>query len=94
MDRQTGALTTVDNLKVAPELRNLFEYLVQRGCIEQLGNYNPEYLSIFSRDVIAQIKAGDPSWSDHVPNEVAEVIRLHGFFGYRRPIPAKELTGL
>ncbi len=90
MDRQSGALTTVENLQIADELRSLYEYLVGRGCIEQLDNYNPEYLTIFSRDVIAQIKAGDPSWSDHVPSEVAEVIRQHGFFGYRRPVPAKE----
>jgi len=88
LDRQTGALTTVENLQVAPELRNLYEYLVGRGCIEQLDNYNAEYLPIFSRDVIGQIKAGDPSWSEHVPEEVAEVIRHRGFFGHRRAVPA------
>jgi hypothetical protein len=90
LNRQTGELTTVENLEVAPELRNLYEYLVGRGCIEQLDNYNPEYLSIFSRDVINQIKSGDPSWSEHVPSEVAEVIRNRGFFGYRKPVALKE----
>jgi len=82
-DRQTGTLTTVQTLQVAPELRNLYEYLVDRGCIEQLDNYNPAYLPIFSRTVIEQIKNGDPSWSDNVPAEVAEVIRRRGFFGHR-----------
>lgn len=90
LDRKTGALTTVENLQVAPELRKLYEYLVERGCIEQLDNYNPAYLSIFSRNVIEQIKAGDPSWSDNVPAEVAEVIRRRGFFGHRRAAPEKE----
>jgi hypothetical protein len=90
LDRQSGAMTTVENLQVAPELRNLYEYLVGRGCIEQLDNYNPAYLSIFSRDVIGQIKAGDPSWSDHVPSEVADVIRHRGFFGHRRSALANE----
>jgi len=90
LDRQTGALTTVENLQVAPELRNLYEYLVERRCIEQLDNFNPAYLPIFSRDVIAQIKAGDPAWSDRVPCEVADVIRQRGFLGYRRPAPSKE----
>ena len=90
LDRQSGALTTVENLQVAPELRNLYEYLVERRCIEQLDNFNPAYLPIFSRDVIAQIKAGDPAWSDHVPCEVADVIRQRGFLGYRRPVPAKD----
>lgn len=85
MDRQTGELTTVDNLRVAPELRKLFEYLVEKGCIEQLDNFNPNYLSIFSRDVIQQIKSGHTGWIESVPAEVADVIRRRGFFGYRRP---------
>lgn len=90
LDRATGALTTVENLQVAPELRQLYEYLVERGCIEQLTNYNAAYLSIFSRDVIEQIKTGDPTWSDNVPAEVAEVIRRRGFFGHRRAAPVKD----
>jgi hypothetical protein len=89
LDRPSGELTTVHNLRVAPELRKLYEYLVEQGCIEQLDNYNPAYLSIFSRDVIAQIKSGDPSWSDQVPSEVAEVIRRRGFLGHRRSPPAQ-----
>ena len=56
LDRKTGTLTTVENLQVAPELRKLYEYLVEKGCIEQLDNYNAAYLPIFSRDVIEQIK--------------------------------------
>src|SRR6185295_19081431 len=90
LDRKTGELTTVQNLQVAPELRKLFEYLVEKGCIEQLDNYNPAYLPIFSRDVIQQIKSGDPAWSNHVPSEVAQVIRDRGFFGFRRATPAKD----
>ena len=90
LDRKTGALTTIDNLQVAPQLRKLYEHLVEQGRIEQLDNFNAAYLSIFSRDVIEQIKAGDPAWCEHVPAEVAEVIRRRGFFGYRRPAPAKE----
>lgn len=89
-DRGTGELTTVQNLQVAPELRKLYEYLVERGCIEQLDNYNSAYLPIFSRRVIEQIKAGDPSWSDKVPAEVADVIRRRGFFGHKRPTPGKD----
>jgi hypothetical protein len=90
LNRNSGELTTVDNLRVAPELRKLYEYLVEKGCIEQLDNFNPSYLSIFSRDVIQQIKSGNSEWTESVPPEVAEVIRRRGFFGYRRPVAAKE----
>jgi len=85
LNRATGELTTVENLHVAPPLDKLYEYLVGRGGLVQLDNYNPAYLPIFSRDVLQKIKAGDSSWVDGVPPEVAEVIRRRGFFGYKKP---------
>jgi hypothetical protein len=92
LNRETGDMTTVDNLEVAPGLRKLYEYLVDKGCIEQLDNFNPQNLATFSREVLRQIQAGDPSWTDHVPAEVAEVIQRRGFFGYRRTPAAKQTT--
>jgi len=85
-DPQTGQLTTVDSLQVAPELRKLYGYLVDRGCIEQLDNYNPEYLPILSREVLDRIKRRDTQWETMVPTEVAEVVKRRGFFGYRAPV--------
>jgi hypothetical protein len=85
-DPQTGQLTTVDNLQVAPDLRKLYGYLVDRGCIEQLDNYKPEYLPIFSPDVLERIKRSDTQWETMVPAEVAEVVKRRGFFGYRAPV--------
>lgn len=85
LDRASGQMTTVDNLNVAPTLRKLYQYLVEKGCIEQLDNYNPNCLGTFSREVLRQIEDGDPRWVDHVPAEVAEAIQRRGFFGYRRP---------
>jgi hypothetical protein len=83
LDRANGgALTTVENLEVAPHLRKLFAYLVERGCVAPLDNYNPEYLSILSREILKKIKAGDPSWEPMVPSGVAEVVKRSGFFDY------------
>ena len=92
LDRATGNLTTVENLEVAPELRNLYHYLVDKGCIVQLDNFNPDNLATFSREVLKMIQTGDPNWAKHVPNEVAEVIQRRGFFGYRRNAVAKDTT--
>ena len=84
LDPATGDLTAVQNFEVAPKLRKLFEYLVDRGCIEQLNNFNEKYLLIFSRDVLSKIKNGDAAWEEMVPHEVAEIIKRRGYFGYRR----------
>ena len=85
LDPKTGKLQTVQNLEVAPELRKLYGHLVERGCIEQLEVHNPEYLSIFSRDILRKIKDRDETWESMVPPEVAAVIKRRGFFGYRKP---------
>ncbi|WP_315851667.1 TonB-dependent receptor [Aureliella helgolandensis] len=84
LNRDTGELTTVDNLEVAPELRKLYRYLVDKGCIEQLDNHNPAHLGTFSREVLRLIQTGDDSWREHVPAGVAAVIEERAFFGYRR----------
>ncbi|MDX2170039.1 MAG: TonB-dependent receptor [Deltaproteobacteria bacterium] len=82
LDQASGAVTTVDTLAVAPGLRKLFEFLVERGCIEALDSFHPEYLRIFSRDVLKRIRSRDPSWEAMVPDGVAEDIKRNGFFEY------------
>lgn len=91
LDRESGDLTTVDNLEVAPELRNLYHHLVDKGCIMQLDKYDPQHLRTFSREVLKQIQSGDPGWIEHVPGEVADVIQKRGFFGYK-PITGPKPT--
>jgi hypothetical protein len=92
LDRTTGELTTVNNLQVAPALRNLYHHLVEKGCIEHLDNFNANHLSTFSREVLRQIQAGEPGWTEHVPQEVADVIQRKNYFGYRRPAAPKEIA--
>lgn len=77
-------LATVDNLQVAEELQPLYDYLHGRGSFVALDNYRADYLSIFSRDVLARIAARDQSWETMVPPAVAELIRRRCFFGYTR----------
>jgi hypothetical protein len=83
-DPNTMEMTTVENLPVAPELHHLYTYLVENGYLMQLDNYNEQYLHIFSREILKKIKNQDSSWEEMVPPEVAKVIKLRGFFGYKR----------
>jgi hypothetical protein len=78
-------LQTIHTVKVKEDLQPLYDYLVRRGSFVQLDNYNPKYLSIFSRDVLKRIAQGDESWDQMVPPQVAEIIRRRGFFGYKKP---------
>lgn len=92
IEEGTDRLMTVDNLPVAPELSKLYGHLVDRGCILPLDSYNPEYLKIFSRDVLERIKEGDPSWEQMVPAEIADTIKRRGFFGCKKSGDAPAAT--
>src|SRR5260370_8211053 len=78
-------LKTVNDIKVRPELQPLYDYLHRRGSFVRLTNYRPEFLPIFSRDVLRRIAAKDDSWESMVPPDVAELIKRRAFFGYVRP---------
>jgi hypothetical protein len=82
LDAKTEALITLENLHVPEEIEKLHGYLVDRGFILPLKNYNPDYLRILSRDVAQHINAGEP-WENDVPPEIADVIKKRGFFGYK-----------
>jgi len=76
-------IATCNNLKVQPELRKLYGYLLDRGGINDLDNFNPDCLQIFSRDVLKRIGDCDPSWETMVPPSVAEVIKNKKYFDYQ-----------
>jgi hypothetical protein len=77
-------LTTVNDIRVRPELQPLYDYLAGRGSFVHLDNYRSEFLSIFSRDVLRRIAEDDSSWETMVPDEVADLIKRRGFFGFTR----------
>ncbi|HLF12646.1 MAG TPA: TonB-dependent receptor [Gammaproteobacteria bacterium] len=83
LDQVTNELITIDNVEVAPSLRQLYGYLVDRRCIVQLTDINPAYLRIYSPDVLRKISAKNPEWESVVPPKVAEAIKSRGLFGYQ-----------
>lgn len=82
MLNESGDLMTSENLPIDTSLRQLFGYLCDRGCISDLDNYDPDCLTIRSREVLRQIKSGDESWECKVPEAVADVIRRRSYFDY------------
>ena len=89
MHRDTGEMTTVENLQVDPELSNLYRHLVDNRFVQQLDNHDSRHLGTFSREVLRLIQNGDPTWVDHVPPQVADVITDRGFFGCKKSLEVK-----
>jgi hypothetical protein len=82
MDPAYPDLTTVHNMDVPERVTHLFKHLMQSGYIEQIDKVHREYLGIFSRAILAKIRAHDHSWEGMVPPEVAACIKKNNFFGY------------
>jgi len=88
IDETTGAILSATQVHVAPNLRALFQYLIDNCYIEEITDYRKDFLCIYPATVLAKLKAGDKSWEEMVPPEVARVIKEREFFGYRAAVAA------
>jgi len=88
VDNATGEIVTATQVKVAPNIRSLFQYLIDNQYVQEIAEYHPEYLRIQPPDVLTKLRGGDSRWEQMVPPEVAHLIKKREFFGYRRPIAA------
>ena len=84
----TGKIVTAKEVKVASNLRSLFQYLIDNQYVQEITDYHPEYLRIHPSGVLAKLQSGDGSWEQMVPPEVVHIIKQRQFFGYRRSIAA------
>ena len=46
VDEENGELITATKIEVAPNLHSLFRYLIENQFIQEVTDYNPEYLRI------------------------------------------------
>jgi len=67
------------------------DLLLETGRIAPIGEYDADFLSISTPDVLARIQAGDPGWESLVPPAVAEAIKASRAVGYRPPAPTPSL---
>jgi hypothetical protein len=88
INEKTGKLITATQTEVAPNLRSLFQYLIDNCYIEEITDYRKEFLRIYPAAVLAKLKAGDKSWEEMVPPEVAQIIKERQFFGFRAAVAA------
>jgi hypothetical protein len=67
-------------LDVDPRQRSLYQYLLDRGGIEAIANFDSTQLHIRPQEVLSKLQSGDPAWETMVPPEVAKLIRERNLF--------------
>jgi hypothetical protein len=91
-EAHTGALVTAGNLRTAPHLRHLYEFLLENRLLEGIRDVEGECLPILSRDVLARLRRGDSTWETMVPAAAADVIKSRRLLGYVSQPPAHNET--
>lgn len=82
LDPKTGELTTSENLKVHPRMKELYKFFKYNGKVIDIENYDDSISSIFSREVLHMISNGEQGWEKMLPEGVPEIIKSIGLFGY------------
>jgi hypothetical protein len=88
----SSVLINAKNVKIVDHLSNLYAHLLENHYIDTIVGFDPDILSIFSRDVLRRIQEKDPTWETMVPKKVVEAIKRRGLFGFSdNPVLAANL---
>lgn len=79
---EEGELLTSKDIKFEDGVNHLYDYLVSQRKIIDIRNACKSLLNIHNEQVIKLIEAGDESFRELVPEEVADLIIEKHFFGF------------
>jgi hypothetical protein len=81
MENEDGSLTTSENLKVHPRMKELYKFFKYNGKVVDITDFDTSNLSVFSRTVLKMITNGDEGWETMLPEGVAKLIKEKSLFG-------------
>jgi len=81
MQNEDSTLTTSENLKVHPRMKELYKFFKYNGKVVDIADFDSSNLSVFSRTVLKMIADGENGWEDMLPEGVAKLIKQKSLFG-------------
>ncbi|MEP5936110.1 MAG: TonB-dependent receptor, partial [Winogradskyella arenosi] len=82
MENEDGTLTTSENLKVHPRMKELFKFFKYNGKVVDISDIDGSNLSVFSRKVLKMIVNNEDGWEAMLPEGVDELIKEKSLFGW------------
>ncbi|MGO1752483.1 MAG: TonB-dependent receptor [Psychroflexus sp.] len=79
-DEKTGEITTSENLKVHPRMKELYKFFKYNGRVIDIENYNKDILGIFSNKILQMISNDEEGWEDALLEETANMIKDQNLF--------------
>jgi hypothetical protein len=80
-DDKTNQVKPIESMNLNSELTFLLMYLKEAKMIEDIEDFNPEVVSIWSRKVLRMIQDGESGWEKLVPSSVARTVKSKKLFG-------------
>lgn len=80
--RGESSIITVSDIVVNDLFKNIFDYLKQARRVRDIEDFDPDILSIWSREVLRKIRTGETGWEECLPTYVDKIIKEKGLFGY------------
>ncbi len=82
MENEDGSLTTSENLKVHPRMKELYKFFKYNGKVVDITDFNASNLSVFSRKVLKMISNNEHGWETMLPEGVSKLIKEKSLFGF------------
>lgn len=80
LDPKTNNLINLKNLVVPKNHHHLYQHLLQNRYLRPLDSINHDYLTIYSHEVLQQIRDEQSGWEDKLPQKVAKLIKDNELF--------------
>jgi len=70
------------NIQVEDNMKNLYKYFKDNKKIRDIKSFNKSLLTIYSRDVLEEIKNNSHGWEQKLPDAISKLIKEKKLFGY------------
>jgi hypothetical protein len=79
---KNGEMWDGKSFRLEKSLHHLFDYFYENKMIQDLTNYDRDYVHIYSREVLEMIQQGKAGWEKWVPDIIAKRVKEYCLFGH------------
>ena len=83
MHDDKGNIINSTNLKLHPRMKDFYKFFKYNGKVVDIFDFDENYLDIFSRKILQQIRDGESDWEEHLPEGISDLIRQNQMFGIK-----------
>lgn len=80
--KERETVLTTKTFQPPTHLKNIFNHFVESGKIDDIEDFNKEYLTIVTEKIVEKVKSHSKDWEEQVPIETVRIIKNKKLFGY------------